>query len=68
MPSQLPIIRSVTRRDGRRIVDLSESSNLYLTAQQGRWFERVVRDELYSKELWILFRERRVWFHLCVSL
>jgi hypothetical protein len=51
MPSQLPIVRNITRRDGRRVVDLSESSNLYLTAQQGRWFERVVHDELYSKEV-----------------
>jgi hypothetical protein len=43
----LPIIRRELRRAGRKVFDLSDSSNLYLTPRQGRWYEGVLADSTY---------------------
>jgi len=49
MKTPLPEIRSINRSPYQPALDLSVSSNLYLTDQQGQWFEDVMDDPEYRE-------------------
>ena len=51
MTTPLPEIRKQSRSSSRPALDLSVSSNLYLTDQQGRWFEEVMEDPKYKQSV-----------------
>jgi hypothetical protein len=45
----VPVVRQLTRKRGRLIVDLADSGNLYLTPKQGAWYEDVLTDPRYQE-------------------